>query len=75
MIDPHVHLRDWGEAAKESLVHGMTLARETGIDAVFDMPNTDPPLTTPETVKRRLSEAEAIIARFDGPFRYGLFCG
>ncbi len=75
MIDPHVHLRDWGEAEKESLVHGMTLARETGIDAVFDMPNTDPPLTTPETVKRRLSEAEAIIAQLDGPFRYGLFCG
>ncbi|MFP4373126.1 MAG: dihydroorotase [Spirochaetaceae bacterium] len=75
MIDPHVHLRDWGEAAKESLVHGIHVARETGIDAVFDMPNTDPPLTTPETVKRRLSEAEAIINTLDGPFHYGLFCG
>ena len=75
MIDPHVHLRDWGEAEKESLVHGMSLARDAGIDAVFDMPNTDPPLTTPDTVTRRLGEAEAIIERLGGPFHYGLFCG
>jgi dihydroorotase len=75
MIDPHVHLRDWAQAAKETLAHGIAVARETGLDAVFDMPNTDPPLTEPEAAERRLSEAEAIIEEQGGDFHYGIFCG
>jgi dihydroorotase len=75
MIDPHVHLRDWAQAEKETLSHGIRLAAESAIDAVFDMPNTDPPLTDPDTVRRRLSEAEEIVADLETSFRYGVFCG
>lgn len=75
MIDPHVHLRDWGQAEKETLAHGIAVARESGLDAVFDMPNTDPPLTEPQAVRRRLAEADAVITSLGGAFRYGMFCG
>jgi len=40
-IDPHVHLRDFKEAHKETIAHGLVVARDEGVDAVFDMPNTD----------------------------------
>ena len=75
MIDPHVHLRDWKQAQKETMAHGMEVAWQTGLDAVFDMPNTDPPLTDADAVRRRLTEAEAIIERLGIPFHYGAFCG
>lgn len=75
MIDPHVHLRDWSQSAKETLAHGLSVAAESGLDAVFDMPNTDPPLTEPDTVKRRLSEAEAVIEGLETPLYYGVFLG
>ncbi len=47
MIDPHVHLRDWDQAGKETLRHGLSVAWRAGLDGVFEMPNTDPPLTSP----------------------------
>lgn len=53
-IDPHVHLRDFKESHKETIAHGLMVARDAGVDAVFDMPNTDPPITTRETVEERL---------------------
>jgi dihydroorotase-like cyclic amidohydrolase len=31
MIDPHVHLRDWSQSAKETLVHGMSVGVQAGI--------------------------------------------
>ena len=46
MIDPHVHLRDWNQAKKETLRHGLGVAWRAGLDGVFEMPNTDPPLTS-----------------------------
>jgi dihydroorotase len=59
MIDPHVHLRDFNEAQKETLSHGLTTARLAGFDAVFEMPNTDPPLTTYKNIKHRIELADA----------------
>jgi dihydroorotase len=75
VIDPHVHLRDWAQSAKETLAHGIEVAWQSGLDAVFDMPNTDPPLTERATVARRLAEAEAVIERLAIPFYYGVILG
>ncbi|MGM0674620.1 MAG: dihydroorotase, partial [Spirochaetota bacterium] len=75
MIDPHVHLRDWAQSAKETLRHGIELAWNCGVDAVFDMPNTEPPLVDRATVESRLFEAERIVGALGMPFHYGVFCG
>ena len=45
LIDPHVHLRDPGDAAVESMPTGTKAAVLGGVTAVFDMPNTMPPMT------------------------------
>ena len=60
MIDPHVHLRDWAQSDKETLAHGLMVAKRSGITALFDMPNTNPPLTGREAITRRLREANAL---------------
>ena len=39
-LDTHVHLRDFKETHKETIAHGLIVARDAGVDAVFDMPNT-----------------------------------
>ena len=57
MIDAHVHLRDQGLASKETIAHGLAVAKRCGITRVFDMPNTKPVLTTREAVLDRLSLA------------------
>jgi dihydroorotase len=43
-IDTHVHFRDFTERYKETVKHGLEVARDAGFDAVCDMPNTDPPI-------------------------------
>ncbi len=54
-IDTHVHLRDFRQAYKgETVEHGLEVARDSGVDAVFDMPNTDPAITTEEVLEDRL---------------------
>ena len=45
LIDAHVHLRDPGDRAVESIPSGTRAALLGGLAAVFDMPNTTPPLT------------------------------
>ena len=42
LIDPHVHLRDPGDASVESIPTGTRAAVLGGLTAVFDMPNTSP---------------------------------
>ncbi len=75
MIDPHVHLRDWGQAAKETLKHGLSVAWRAGLDAVFEMPNTDPPLTTREAALRRMDDADAAVRSLGIPIVHGLYMG
>jgi dihydroorotase len=75
MIDPHVHLRDWNQAAKETLRHGLSVAHRAGLDGVFEMPNTDPPLTTRGAIKRRLDDADMALASLGIPLFHGLFAG
>ncbi len=50
LIDPHVHLRDPGDAAIESIPTGTRAAVLGGLTAVFDMPNTAPAITDAATV-------------------------
>lgn len=57
-IDPHVHCRDWNEKEKATISEVMTLARSQGIVAIFDMPNTKPPILTKADVELRLWTAE-----------------
>lgn len=52
--DLHVHLRDWGQSTKETVESGTRAALAGGITTLADMPNTDPPLNTPERVKQRI---------------------
>jgi len=50
LIDPHVHLRDPGDPAIESIPTGTKGAALGGIATVFDMPNTSPAITGAATV-------------------------
>ena len=45
LIDPHVHLRDPGDDAVESIPTGTKAAILGGIATVFDMPNSSPSIT------------------------------
>jgi dihydroorotase len=45
LIDPHVHLRDPGDAKVETIGTGTRAAVLGGLTAVFDMPNTTPAIT------------------------------
>ena len=45
LIDPHVHLRDPGDKAVETIPTGTRGAVLGGLTAVFDMPNTSPSIT------------------------------
>ncbi|MBI4149074.1 dihydroorotase [Candidatus Woesearchaeota archaeon] len=71
-IDAHVHLRDFGQRHKETIAHGLEVAADSGLDAVLDMPNTDPPITTQDVVVERLALARqaAVPCVF-----YGMYVG
>ncbi len=56
MIDPHVHLRDWKQSDKETIAHGLEVAKKAGFTALFDMPNTDPALTRRDIIVQRLAD-------------------
>lgn len=50
-IDVHVHLREPGFEAKETIASGTRAAARGGFTTVFCMPNTKPPLDDPLRVK------------------------
>src|SRR5688572_13054967 len=49
-IDAHVHLRDPGPTYKEDLTTGALAALAGGFTRMCCMPNTTPPLDTPERI-------------------------
>jgi dihydroorotase len=61
LIDPHVHLRDPGDKAVETIPTGTRAAVLGGLTAVFDMPNTSPSITDAAqmTWKQGYAETEA----------------
>jgi dihydroorotase len=50
LIDPHVHLRDPGDASVESIPTGTRAAVLGGLATVFDMPNTNPAIVDAASV-------------------------
>ena len=50
LIDPHVHFRDPGDPAVETIPTGSKAAILGGLAAVFDMPNTAPSITSTDQV-------------------------
>lgn len=58
-VDIHVHCRDWGQKYKETIETCSRAAARGGVVKIFDMPNTDPPLNTPERVRERLEYGRA----------------
>lgn len=56
-IDPHVHCRDWSQSYKSTIKSVTELARSQGVVAIFDMPNTEPPIFTKALVEKRLQTA------------------
>ncbi len=75
MIDPHVHLRDWSQSEKETMARAFTIAWRAGISALFEMPNTDPPLTTRASVIRRLSDADRSLEDLGIPLFHAMYLG
>ncbi len=60
LVDLHVHLREPGQSAKESIASGTRAAAAGGFTSVACMPNTDPVVDTAawvEWVRRRAEEA------------------
>ena len=54
MIDPHVHCRDGKQSYKETISHVFEIAEKQGIEKIFDMPNTDPPILHENDIRKRL---------------------
>jgi dihydroorotase len=60
LIDMHVHLREPGREEDETVATGTAAALAGGVTSVACMPNTEPPLDSPEAiafVRRRAREA------------------
>lgn len=70
-IDPHVHCRDWKQAHKETIAHALKVAESVGVSAIFDMPNTNPIITSRELARERLELAK----KANSPVFYGLYMG
>ena len=75
MIDPHVHLRDWDQKEKETIEHGLSVASSIGITTVFDMPNTQPPLTFASDIVKRIEYGTEIAGRIDPRISYCVYGG
>ena len=59
LIDVHTHLRVPGGEHKEDFATGTAAALAGGVTMVLAMPNTRPPLTTPDALDRALRAAAA----------------
>ncbi len=57
-VDLHCHLRQPGFEEKETIATGTAAAARGGFTTVCCMPNTEPPIATPEMVRQILEVAE-----------------
>ncbi len=62
-VDLHAHLRDPGFPEKETLETGAAAAAAGGFATVCCMPNTEPPLDTPERVRDVVERARGLPVR------------
>jgi carbamoyl-phosphate synthase / aspartate carbamoyltransferase / dihydroorotase len=58
LIDPHVHVREPGATHKEDWDSCTSAALAGGFTAILAMPNTQPPITTAETLDQALNAAK-----------------
>ena len=58
-IDLHVHLREPGFEYKETIATGSRAAAAGGFTTICPMPNTKPPMDSPEKIRAVLKQAEA----------------
>lgn len=75
LIDLHVHLREPGQAAKETLASGTEAAARGGFTTVVCMPNTSPVIDTPSTVawvRQRAAEVGRVNVLVAGAITRGL---
>jgi len=76
MIDPHVHLRDWNQKNKDTLERSLSVLFKAGCCAAFEMPNTDPPLTSLENLRKRKKDVAEVITKLGlGRFFHGMYGG
>lgn len=57
LVDIHVHFRDPGFTEKEDIFTGSKAAAAGGVTSVVCMPNTNPPVSTPEVIQEILAKA------------------
>jgi len=57
LIDLHVHLREPGNEAAETIATGTHAAAAGGFGTVVSMPNTQPPTDTPERIRETINKA------------------
>lgn len=60
LVDMHVHLREPGQEHKETIKTGIAAAYAGGFGAIACMPNTVPPLDTPERVRYVVNRASQV---------------
>ncbi len=60
LIDPHVHLRDPGDKAVETIPTGTRAAVLGGLTTVFDMPNTTPAIVDAERLAWKQAYVEDV---------------
>ena len=70
LIDVHTHLRVPGGEHKETFASGTAAALAGGVTLLLAMPNTNPPLTTPDALATARAAAAA-----DARCDVGLFAG
>ena len=58
LFDMHVHFRDPGLTYKEDILTGAAAAKAGGFTGVACMPNTKPPIDSPELVRYVFDKAE-----------------
>jgi dihydroorotase len=75
LIDLHVHLREPGQSAKESIATGTAAAAQGGFTTLVCMPNTVPPLDNPSAVAwvtQRAAQEGAVRVLVAGAISKGL---
>lgn len=58
LFDMHVHFRDPGQTHKEDIISGCRSALAGGVTGVLCMPNTNPPVDSPEILNYILEKAK-----------------
>lgn len=58
LVDMHTHLRDPGQTHKEDVFSACRAAAAGGVTSLLAMPNTTPPMDTPEQVTALLEKAK-----------------